>query len=155
MHRSLHLKPLIPQPGWLRTYTSILISTLPSRIENLIITAPVWSKKYIQYDWIIGNMFTLVGFLTATDLCEPNYYITIKGRKGHKSAYLCPDAVAMGDGPFGGRGSSQVLISISTLSRVWKQIMDKFSNQWPLPHIYAPICSHSDALLLDCSKLHC
>lgn len=29
---------------------------------------------------------------------------------------LCPDAVAIGDGPLGGRGSSHVLISIITLS---------------------------------------
>lgn len=35
-----------------------------------------------------------------------------------RKAHLCPDAVAMGDGPLGGRGSSQVLISITTLSKV-------------------------------------
>lgn len=34
--------------------------------------------------------------------------------------HLCPDAVAKGDGPLGGRGSSHVLISIITLSRDWK-----------------------------------
>lgn len=38
------------------------------------------------------------------------------------STHLCPDAVAMGEGPLGGRGSSQVLISISTLSRVCVQV---------------------------------
>lgn len=43
--------------------------------------------------------------------------------------HLCPDAVAMGEGPLGGRGSSQVLISISTLSRVCVQgIKDKLSR---------------------------
>lgn len=35
----------------------------------------------------------------------------------HSTAYLCPEAVAIGDGPLGARGSSQVLISITTLSR--------------------------------------
>lgn len=29
---------------------------------------------------------------------------------------LCPEAIAIGEGPLGGRGSSQVLISITTLS---------------------------------------
>lgn len=43
-------------------------------------------------------------------------------KKNNCSAHLCPDAVAMGDGPLGGRGSSQVLISITTLSRVCKQV---------------------------------
>lgn len=32
-------------------------------------------------------------------------------------AYLCPEAVAIGDGPLGFRGSSHVLISMITLSR--------------------------------------
>lgn len=32
-------------------------------------------------------------------------------------AYLCPEAVAIGDGPLGFRGSSHVLISIITLSK--------------------------------------
>lgn len=37
--------------------------------------------------------------------------------------HFCPDAVAMGEGPLGGRGSSQVLISISTLSRVCVEVI--------------------------------
>lgn len=49
--------------------------------------------------------------------------IAIQETTGDHCAHLWPDAVAMGDGPFGGRGSSQVLISISTLSRVCKQVM--------------------------------
>lgn len=34
-----------------------------------------------------------------------------------RSTYLCPAVMAIGEGPLGGRGSSQVLISTSTLSK--------------------------------------
>lgn len=37
--------------------------------------------------------------------------------KINRNSYLCPEAVAIGDGPLGFRGSSHVLISIITLSR--------------------------------------
>lgn len=38
--------------------------------------------------------------------------------RGEDMVYLCPEAVAIGEGPLGARGSSHVLISIMTLSRV-------------------------------------
>jgi hypothetical protein len=40
---------------------------------------------------------------------------------GLEATNLCPEARAMGDCPLGGRGSSQVFISTSTLSRHWNK----------------------------------
>lgn len=67
-----------------------------------------------------GHLHTIER-LSAEPVCKKtNCANSVK----NSSAHLCPDAVAMGEGPLGGRGSSQVLISISTLSSVCKQVMD-------------------------------
>lgn len=51
------------------------------------------------------------------ELCGKRKVNWSQSDRNNSSTHLCPDAVAIGDGPLGGRGSSQVLISISTLSR--------------------------------------
>lgn len=67
-----------------------------------------------------GHLHTTERLLADPVMCKTNCANSVKSR----SAHLCPDAVAIGEGPFGGRGSSQVLISISTLSSVCKQVME-------------------------------
>lgn len=48
---------------------------------------------------------------------------------GLEATNLCPEARAMGDCPLGGRGSSQVLISTSTLSRHCNKSQLKLSTR--------------------------
>lgn len=127
--------------GWKGTYLSSLrvgdagvaeVTALPFRVEAVSLELPELkggmkgTSLHFDGDGVDPDGHPLHHLLRKAILaanrkchhkqtgCSPHVSENVR-----RSIYLCPAVMAIGEGPLGGRGSSQVLISTSTLSKNW------------------------------------